>query len=274
MREWLGAMTHPDEGLAFFNDAALGIAPTRAAIDDYSSRLGLDPVTIPSGLVKLSDSGYFRAARGEAILLADAAPIGPTYLPGHAHADTLSFELSIGGERVIVNSGVSTYAPGPQRAAERATSAHSTVEIEGENSSEVWSSFRVGRAARTFDVRSSADGEEITISAAHDGYRWLRGKPVHRREWRISERSITIVDAIEGIAKSAIARFHVPSGVTAQGGGQAGMLRTPSGRVVSWRSSAAITYRPSQWRPRFGVIEPSLVMEVETDGHLETRFSW
>ena len=37
----------------------------------------------------------------------DVAPLGPDYLPGHGHADTLSFELSLFGHRFITNSGTS-----------------------------------------------------------------------------------------------------------------------------------------------------------------------
>ena len=36
----------------------------------------------------------------------DAGDIGPDYQPGHAHGDMLSFELSLNGHRVIVDSGV------------------------------------------------------------------------------------------------------------------------------------------------------------------------
>ncbi len=62
---------------------------------------------------------------------------GPDYLPGHAHADTLSFELSLFGQRVIVNSGTSVFGIGEQRQLERGAAAHSTVVVDGENSSEV-----------------------------------------------------------------------------------------------------------------------------------------
>ena len=53
--------------------------------------------------------------RNEAVVLCDIGRIGPDYLPGHAHADTLSFELSLAGERVIVNSGISEYGLSSER---------------------------------------------------------------------------------------------------------------------------------------------------------------
>ncbi|MEY6432337.1 heparinase II/III-family protein [Thioalkalicoccus limnaeus] len=76
------------------------------------------------------------------------------------HADTLSFELSLFGQRTIVNGGTSRYGSGPERLAERSTAAHSTVQIDGADSSEVWGGFRVARRARPF--RRKADSPPRT----------------------------------------------------------------------------------------------------------------
>src|SRR5690606_31821478 len=124
-------------------------------------------------LCRLSSSGYYRAQTASAVAVFDAGPLGPDYLPAHGHADTLTFELSLNGQRVVVDSGVSTYETGPQRDRERSTAAHNTVTIDGENSSEVWASFRVGRRASVFDVRTAEGEDDIVVSATHDGYRSL-----------------------------------------------------------------------------------------------------
>ena len=116
------------------------------------------------------DSGYSRVKVDKAIAIIDRAAVGPNYLPAHAHADTFSFELSLFGQRVVVNSGTSIYAEGRQRQIERSTSAHSTVNIDNENSSEVWSSFRVARRARVYNRKQSVTKDEICLSACHDGY--------------------------------------------------------------------------------------------------------
>ena len=51
-----------------------------------------------------------RTPRGRPfVAIFDAAEIGPAYLPGHGHADTLSLEVSIDGQRLVTNSGTSTY---------------------------------------------------------------------------------------------------------------------------------------------------------------------
>src|SRR5450759_4718040 len=154
MRRWLRVMTHPDGGIAFFNDSALGIAPDFTALAAYADALGLPPDAVPlAGIEALPDSGYVRLQMGPAVLIADVGEIGPAYLPGHAHADTLSFELSLHGRRVLVNGGTSTYESGDERLRQRGTAAHNTVVVDGQDSSEVWGSFRVARRARPFAVQ-------------------------------------------------------------------------------------------------------------------------
>ena len=84
-------------------------------LSSYAERLGVEAAFLPEALVWLRDSGYARLTQGAAVLIADIARIGPDYLPAHAHADTLSFELSLGARRIVVNSGTSVYGNGAER---------------------------------------------------------------------------------------------------------------------------------------------------------------
>ena len=52
-------------------------------------------------LIDNKNSGYI-GTLDSCKLIFDASPVGPDYIPGHAHADTLSFEFSIGKERVLL----------------------------------------------------------------------------------------------------------------------------------------------------------------------------
>jgi uncharacterized heparinase superfamily protein len=184
MLGWMRGMTHPDGGIGFFNDSAFGVAPSFSDLDGYAQRLGLTVPGVDSqGLAHLADSGFIRVSQGGAVALLDVGEIGPDYLPGHAHADTLSFELSLFGYRCIVNSGISCYGDGAERLRQRGTAAHSTVEIDGENSSEVWGGFRVARRARPFGLSAEQADEAILVACSHDGYKRLKGKPVHTRRW-------------------------------------------------------------------------------------------
>ncbi|HUR21434.1 MAG TPA: alginate lyase family protein, partial [Vicinamibacterales bacterium] len=149
MLRWLRVMSHPDGLVSFFNDAAFGVAAPWSVLADQAQGLAIDvDREALQPLEALPDSGYVRLENERATVLCDVAPVGPDYQPAHAHADTLSFELSVDGRRVVVNGGTSTYAPGPERMRQRGTAAHSTVEIDQANSSDVWGGFRVARRAR------------------------------------------------------------------------------------------------------------------------------
>src|SRR5690606_18409087 len=95
-------------------------------------------------------------------------------------------------QRVIVNGGTSCYGTSIRRLRERGTAAHSTVEIAGQNSSEVWSGFRVGRRARPFGVAVS----ESSVCCSHDGYRFLKGRPTHRRCWTFAAGELAVDDVV------------------------------------------------------------------------------
>ena len=72
----------------------------------YAAKLGFEVSYFDTTKLQVIDSkasGYMVASNAGSKLIFDAANIGPDYIPGHAHADTLSFELSIGDERVFVN---------------------------------------------------------------------------------------------------------------------------------------------------------------------------
>lgn len=199
MLSWSRAMRHPDGDIPLFNDAALDIALVPSVLDNYAAQLAIGPGReCGGGMVGLQPSGYGRLQKGSAVLFVDMAPVGPDYLPGHAHADTLSFELSVGLQRVIVNGGTSEYGHSPERHRQRSTEAHATVVIDRENSSEVWGGFRVGRRANLLHDRIWDEGDCLCASGAHDGYRHLPGKPVHDREWRLRQGRLEISDQITG----------------------------------------------------------------------------
>ncbi|MGC4005804.1 MAG: alginate lyase family protein [Pirellulales bacterium] len=187
MRAWLTAMTHPDGLIAFFNDATFDQAPGRDMLEAYAARLDLgQSPALNDGTTVLETSGYVRYSHEGTALIADIGRIGPDYLPGHAHADTLSFELSVQGRRALVNSGVSRYGDDTERLRQRGTAAHNTVTIDQADSSEIWSGFRVARRARPHDLRVDAHGDAVTLSCAHDGYRRLPGHVTHERIWTIA----------------------------------------------------------------------------------------
>ncbi len=271
---WMGVMTHPDGQIGLFNDAAFDIAPAPQALSDYGRRLGFAPAPPPDeGPTSLTPSGYLRLQAGPATAMLDCAPLGPAYLPGHAHADTLSFELSLEAQRVIVNGGTSVYGTGPERAAQRATRAHATVEVNGRNSSDVWAGFRVGRQAKPGPVQITAPS---SVTCSHDGYRPCR----HHRTWQLENTQLTLHDRLEGPFSSAQAIFPLhPDWVLIAQTSDTVHLRCQKGAVpdlwIQITGAAQITLDPSQWHPRFGAPEDNFTLKIQLQGpQLQTTLSW
>lgn len=280
MYTWLQTMCHPDGEISFFNDAAFDIAPSVTELNDYARRVLVDvcsPAPLP--LVHLKNSGYVRLAHGPAVALMDVAPVGPDYLPGHAHADTLSFELSVSQCRVLVNSGTSCYGTGPERLRQRGTAAHNTVVINGEDSSEVWGGFRVARRAYpvALDIKHTADAE-TEVSCAHNGYARLPGKPIHHRSWHMNAEQLTVKDTVDGPHHSAEARFHFHPSVQiqTQHSPNTGRVCLPDGSLVEWHvEKGRAKLEPSTWHPRFGITTPNTCLVVKlVEGASTVRFTW
>lgn len=255
MLNWLQALCHPDGDIAFFNDAAFGVGPTPSEIIAYAARLGFC-VRLEDRQKScwLQDSGYARLATQQAVALLDLAAIGPDYLPAHAHADTLSFEMSINGQRVLVNSGTSCYGNSDERLRQRGTAAHNTVVVESEDSSEVWGAFRVARRARilTADVQTSSHGSKATGS--HNGYIRFPGKPIHHRRWALYDYCFDIEDTISNAVLTAVARFHLhPDVKVVMTDSNRGVFLLNDGQVVTWAVLEGDGWvEASTWHPRFG----------------------
>ncbi|WP_437286441.1 heparinase II/III domain-containing protein [Sorangium sp. So ce406] len=215
---WAAAVRAPDGTYPLFNDAALDAAPEIDQVLALGAALGLHdagetPGSTPDGpqaLLHLAATGWVILRSGERAWLAfDAGMDGAAYQPGHVHADALTFELWIEGERAVVDYGVSSYIADRDREETRATRAHNTVELGGVDSSEVWSAFRVGRRARAQVRRLDRAPSHLAVEAEHDGYRFLPGAPHHRRSLELSERELVIRDEIVGGRTSACSRLRL-----------------------------------------------------------------
>jgi uncharacterized heparinase superfamily protein len=273
MFKWLTAMCHLDGDISFFNDAAFGIALTPLQLRACAKALGLDAGAPPEeGVVHLEPSGYVRIRRGPLLVIFDAAPVGPDYNPGHAHADTLSFELSWGTQRVLTNSGISTYSVGPRRTWERSTAAHNAVEIDAKDSSEVWSAFRVARRARPLDPETGQTGAVLRAACSHDGYRRLRGAPMHRRAIEAGANALQVSDTVLGAGiHRAAGYFHVHPGVGLEEGTAGGwtILLPQGGRLrVAGRNGLRLRREEGTYSPEFGKSIPRPVLVWRVEGRL------
>jgi uncharacterized heparinase superfamily protein len=279
MLTFMEAMAHPDGGVSFFNDSSEGIAPTKSKIESYAEILGFAIRSFDSSKMQLLDnveSGYFCATVGGNKLIFDASPVGPDYIPGHAHADTLSFELSIGKQRVFVNSGISEYGISQNRLNQRKTASHNTVEVDCNDSSQVWSGFRVGRRAQIIEKKQKliSDGS-VYLSAAHDGYRSLFFGCIHKRALYFNEKSIIVVDELIGNFTKAKSRFHFHPelNVTLTQGILMVIGRSFYLRCNLKDKNASLS--DSLWHPQFGIDIPNklLVLDIISN-KTEIIFEW
>jgi uncharacterized heparinase superfamily protein len=210
---WLESMIYNNYELAHFNDCANGIAPIYSELEAYAKKLGIDgEIRADKKLNYYNASGFVVYKDEKSHLIADFGKIGPDYLPGHAHADTLSFELAVNRERIVVNSGTSLYGSSIDRLVQRGTGAHSTIQIDMENSSEVWSGFRVARRAFPFNIQINTNTEsdnEISFQASHNGYLRLNNKAIHTRKFNLSNNTWNIEDEISGYGNTFVSRFYL-----------------------------------------------------------------
>lgn len=212
MMEFLLGMSHPDGEISLFNDAAFGIEASPSEMSEYYSSVTGDREVPPDKkLWSYPETGYYvMAPQPGNRLLIDCGPVGPDYQPGHAHCDTLSFELSLKGRRVIVDSGCYHYLNDEIRAYNRGNVGHNVVTVDGINQSEIWGAHRVGCRARSLDVEFGQEDGRMCFEGAHDGYRRASGSPVHKRrvEWR--ENTYFLSDNVLGNGHYDLeSRFHV-----------------------------------------------------------------
>lgn len=207
MRGWLGEVLMPDGAVPLLNDG-FGVDP------DLLGLLAAWPA--PGGPLRLlPETGLARACAGGWHLLADVGPPCPRELPAHAHADTLGCVVHLDGRPLLIDTGTSTYAPGAERDRERSTAAHNTVEVDGQDSTEVWGAFRAGRRARVLGLAARVDPvrDTVTVEAGHDGYRHRPGRPVHRRRWTVRGDELRVDDTVTGRGRHLVTvRWHLAPG--------------------------------------------------------------
>lgn len=257
MVDWFLGLRHPDGEIPLFADAAFGIAPAPeellpvAAVLLRESRykwpgqvfgplarflLGKPGLQIFAGLPSSAptvfgkpglfpQSGYFLLGddQGNTLIL-DGGGIGPDEAPAHGHCNIFGYELSTAGRRVIVDSGVETYEPGPWRDYYRGTRAHNTLTVDGLEQAEVWAAFRVGRRATLQEVHCAIHPELAYFEGTHDGFaRQIPGLKHRRLVVSVPSAFWLIADYVYGaVGKHRVESFiHLHPEVTAPCGAAA-----------------------------------------------------
>jgi uncharacterized heparinase superfamily protein len=264
----LAGITHPDGDVALFNDSAFNLSMRPRELHAAASHLlGTAATALPPRLAlvippaadaakqppatidnhtraRTNSSGYVTIPSHDPsrFMVIDVGKVCPDDLPAHAHADLLSFELSVDGIRLIVDSGVGEYAAGQWRDYYRSTRAHNTVSVDALEQSDCWGSFRVGRRARPVDVEFRSTGGETMVSAAHTGFEHAPGSVRHHRTAAWRGDCWTIADRLSGSGTHSwvsYCHFHPEAEVVAHDGRWTRIARGPAILdVCSWGFSS------------------------------------
>jgi heparinase II/III-like protein len=177
MRAFAAALARPDGAPALFNDGTVD-APQ---LELPEPRAGLS-VFGESGFVVVRDGALWLAFR--------CGAAAPRFLPAHAHADALSFQLWWRGRPVVVDPGTFTYEPGADRDWFRSTRAHSTVLVDGRDQFRLWGAFRSGPLAKVALRYARENAVEASVV--------LPGQIRHVRRIEWAENEIAVYDRLEG----------------------------------------------------------------------------
>lgn len=200
MMPMLRMLQHGDGSLALFNGMGATALDRLASGLAHEDTRGAPPVNAPY-------AGYQRMEAGNALVIVDAGGPPPFEFSLAAHAGCLSFEYSLGIERIVVNCGAPSPPHQDARELARATAAHSTLVVGDRSSARIApqsaSRRRAGRVLagpRNMEVeRRRVDGE-TTLLLSHDGYARDFGL-IHERELTLTPNG----DALLGVDRLAAA---------------------------------------------------------------------
>ncbi len=213
---------HQGGELALFNGATSTLANELMSVLRYDETAGAPFKALPH-------LGYQRLAAGGAIVIVDTGTPLSVALSRNAHAGCLSFEMSSGRYRFIVNSGSPKFAGERFRQMARMTAAHSTVTINDRSSCRLSQSrflgpIVTGGVSKVTVRRTEEAGHPEAIVATHDGYAEAFGL-MHERDIGINSQGTTVrgrdrLFQPDGQEPSpahtavAVARFHVHPAIT------------------------------------------------------------
>lgn len=204
-KQMLDTMASIERGMGktpFFNDAADGVAkecePLIHACRDIYGYEPDDTKTV------FPDSGFYKLYDDTAALVFFAGEPGPSYMLGHAHSDLLSFELSVAGKPMIVNSGTYAYQS-ELRPYFRSTAAHNTATVDDDEQMECWAEHRVARGVGRVHMEAV---DEHRIAAS---FRNFKGH-LHRRRIELSDGVLTVEDCSDRGEAEVVQRFHLVPG--------------------------------------------------------------
>ena len=287
MQTLLSMLRHKDGRLGVFHG---GLESDAAALDAVVGKSG-KPISFAQ------KSGYQRLDAGDSCVLVDVgdAPRGAHSIA--AHAAPLAFEMSHGGDRLIVNCGPNLVHGADWRLAARGLAAHSTLAFDADVTDPF---LRHGLAAKRLGPRVKGEAWQVTgrrvedksgiwLETSHAIFLETHGVRHNRRFFidaageDIRGEDLLLADMNHRPREGAAfhLRFHLHPHVKAslQSGGDAVLLLTPSGHGWQFRlaseATAALRIEESVYMGQSGIPQRCQQMAVQGRlAHGDTLMRW
>ena len=182
MMPMLRFFRHGDGSFALFNGMSSAPSDLLATLLAYDDTHGVPMASMPH-------TGYQRLDAGATTVIMETGAPPPPSVSQDAHAGCLSFELSSGLSRIVINCGMPSTGRDTWRAFARSTAAHSTLTYRDTSSCrfvELSAMKRLLRGApivsgpTNVETRREVVGNGVLLTTSHDGY-LARFGVVHRR---------------------------------------------------------------------------------------------
>ena len=182
MMPMLRFFRHGDGSIALFNGMSGTPSDLLATLLAYDDTHGAPMASMPH-------TGFQRLDAGATTLIMDTGPPPPANVSHDAHAGCLSFELSSGTSRIVINCGMPSTGRDNWRAFARGTLAHSTVAYREASSCQFVELSAMKKllhgapiVSGPVDVESLREtvANGVLLTTSHDGY-VARFGVVHRR---------------------------------------------------------------------------------------------
>lgn len=253
----LRLLRHADASLSHFN----GMGATAA---DHLATLLVYDGTLAQPMMHAPNSGYERLESGPVLVVADVGAPPPLNYSTQAGAGCLSFEMSSGPQRIVINCGLPASGPELRRVA-RSTAAHSTAAVADSSScrflgggngltgrlASAWLARRIGAVVlsgpRDVKAERTSEAGALVLAARHDGYAREFGI-VHERRWRLlaggcgleGEDAFVTVGKPRTRAHEVAIRFHLHPAIAAASEPDGRLqLTSPLGEVWHFEAQGA-----------------------------------
>src|SRR5437763_1900786 len=252
MMPMLRFFRHGDGSFAMFNGMSSAPSDLLATLLAYDDTHGAPMANMPH-------TGFQRLDAGAMTVIMDTGPPPAASVSRDAHAGCLSFELSSGPSRIVINCGMPTTGRDNWRSFARGTAAHSTLTCHDTSSCQFVELSAMKRFLQGAPVVSGPANVEsyrevvangVLLTTSHDGY-LSRFGVVHRRLLMVAhdgsrlDGEDTVSPApgarIKGTETYYALRFHLHPSVKASrlSDGRGVMLVLPNRDVWTFEALAA-----------------------------------